>query len=73
VWNVSEDQDEWLHDHCVYRGLGEAAAGAGSAVTKVADASLAEVLYEHDGVADLAVFACPTSPPFIAGNVVAPE
>jgi hypothetical protein len=70
VWQLSEDQDEWLHDHCAYRGLGAGAADAPTGRTQAADANVGEVLYVHDGAAQLAVFACRIPPPFIEGGLV---
>jgi hypothetical protein len=70
VLQLSEDQDEWLHDHCAYRGLGASVADAPTGRTKSADANLGEILYVHDGIAQLAVFACQTTPPFIEGSLL---
>jgi hypothetical protein len=70
VLQLSEDQDEWLHNHCSYRGLGAASADAPTGRTKSADANLGEILYVHDGIAQLAVFACRTSPPFVEGSLL---
>jgi hypothetical protein len=67
---LDEEQDEWMHAHCTYRGLSDGVVGKATAAVSAPDANLGEVVYVEGNAAQIAVFACRERPPFYAGEIV---